>query len=487
MKKRFSLKKRLYLLLLVCLVPLTILLAYLLVMTNKISSEYDGIVEKITKANTYNINFKEDMDYVMYIIVVNSERAKELVDTEQPHKMIEEARTVFGELLTEADSEYAKNRLSGILKSLDTLEDRVKEIEADALVTGSYETNMERLDLNIRVLTDLIQEQIQYYIYYETTNMEELRVGIRQDVERAITVITIILVFILIGAFVISRKIVEGITEPIQKLCEAAEAAGSGDFKIRAEDKGLDEISVLNESFNQMVEEIGQLVEDIHTEELNLRAAELRVLQEQINPHFLYNTLDNIIWLAESNDTEQVVKMVSSLSSFFRTTLSKGKEFITVKEEEQHIRSYLEIQQFRYRDILAYEIAIPEELYQYEVIKLTLQPLVENALYHGVKKKRGVGHIYVSAEYCQDVIIFKVKDDGIGMEEARLAQVRAMLESGQLEKKEDSGGFGLVNVNQRIKLHYGKEYGLKVQSVYGEGTEIWVRIPARARYESKTT
>lgn len=487
MKKRFSLKKRLYLLLLVCLLPLTILLAYLLVMTNKISSEYDGIVEKITKANTYNINFKEDMDYVMYIIVVNSERAKELVDTEQPHKMIEEARTVFGELLAEADSEYAKNRLSGILKSLDTLEDRVKEIEADALVTGSYETNMERLDLNIRVLTDLIQEQIQYYIYYETTNMEELRVGIRQDVERAITVITIILVFILIGAFAISRKIVEGITEPIQKLCEAAEAAGSGDFKIRAEDKGLDEISVLNASFNQMVEEIGQLVEDIHTEELNLRAAELRVLQEQINPHFLYNTLDNIIWLAESNDTEQVVKMVSSLSSFFRTTLSKGKEFITVKEEEQHIRSYLEIQQFRYRDILEYEIAIPEELYQYEVIKLTLQPLVENALYHGVKKKRGVGHIFVSAEYCRDVIIFKVKDDGMGMEEERLAQVRAMLENGQPEKKEESGGFGLVNVNQRIKLHYGKEYGLKVQSVYGEGTEIWVRIPAQARYESKAT
>ena len=150
-------------------------------------------------------------------------------------------------------------------------------------------------------------------------------------------------------------------------------------------------------------------------EELNLRAAELRVLQEQINPHFLYNTLDNIIWLAESKDTEQVVRMVSSLSSFFRTTLSKGREFITVKEEEQHIRSYLEIQQFRYRDILEYEIAIPEELYEYEIIKLTLQPLVENALYHGIKNKRGGGHIRVSGALCQDVMIFKVQDDGIGM------------------------------------------------------------------------
>lgn len=477
MSKRFSLKKRLYLLLLVCLLPLTILITYLLVMTNKVSSEYDSIVEKITKANGYNINFKEDMDYVMYIIVVNSERAEELVDTEQPHRMIEEARGAFSELLGEADSEYAKNRLDGILKSLDTLEDRVDEIEADALVSGSYETNMERLDLDIRVLTELIQEQIQYYIYYETMNLEELRGGIRSEVERAISITTVILILILAGAFMISRKIVTGITEPIQKLCEAAEAAGSGDFQIRAQGEGLDEIAVLNASFNQMVEEIGNLVEDIRVEELNLRAAELRVLQEQINPHFLYNTLDNIIWLAESKDTEQVVKMVSALSNFFRTTLSKGREFITVREEGEHIRSYLEIQQFRYRDILEYEVKIPEELWEYQVIKLTLQPLVENALYHGIKKKRGKGHICVSAEHYKDVLIFKVKDDGMGMEEARLEQVRGILD-GSVVEEQQSGGFGLFNVNQRIQLHYGAEYGLKVQSTYGEGTEIWVRIPA---------
>ena len=261
-------------LLLICVVPLTILLAYLLIMTNKISSEYDGIVRRITKANAYNINFKEDMDYVMYIIVVNSERAEELVDTEQPHRMIQAAREVFGELYEEADSEYAANRLSSILKSLDTLEDRVEEIEKDALVTGLYETNMERLDLNIRVLTELIQEQIQYYIYYETTNMEELRMGIRADVESAITAITVILVLILLGAWMVSRRIVRGITEPIQRLCEAAQAAGSGDFAIRAQDEELDELSVLNSSFNQMVEEIGHLVEDIRVEELNLRAAD---------------------------------------------------------------------------------------------------------------------------------------------------------------------------------------------------------------------
>ena len=222
------------------------------------------------------------------------------------------------------------------------------------------------------------------------------------------------------------------------------------------------------------LDEIGEMPVD-------MQVSLLRVLQEQINPHFLYNTLDNIIWLAESKDTEQVVRMVSSLSSFFRTTLSKGREFITVKEEEQHIRSYLEIQQFRYRDILEYEIAIPEELYEYEIIKLTLQPLVENALYHGIKNKRGGGHIRVSGVLCQDVMIFKVQDDGIGMDGARLAQVCAMLRDGEQEpEQEETGGFGLFNVNQRIQLNYGREYGLKIQSTYGQGTEIWVRIPCRA-------
>ena len=147
-----------------------------------------------------------------------------------------------------------------------------------------------------------------------------------------------------------------------------------------------------------MVEQIGNLVEDIRVEQLNLRATELKLLQAQINPHFLYNTLDAIIWLAEAGEKDQVVMMVTALSDFFRTTLSKGRDFITVEEEERHIDSYLKIQQFRYRDILAYEIDIPEELYQYQILKLTLQPLVENALYHGIKNKHGLGHILVTGK-----------------------------------------------------------------------------------------
>jgi two-component system sensor histidine kinase YesM len=186
--------------------------------------------------------------------------------------------------------------------------------------------------------------------------------------------------------------------------------------------------------------------------------------------------LDAIIWLAESGQKEQVVMMVSALSDFFRTTLSKGKDYITIKEEETHIRSYLQIQHFRYQDILEYEIRIPEELYQYQILKLTLQPLVENALYHGIKNKRGKGRILVTGEQMGEDLLFSVWDSGMGMEPERLEEVRKLIEGGENQK--ETSGFGLFSVAQRIRLNYGAGYGLSLSSKYGEWTEVKVHIPA---------
>lgn len=477
-EKGSTLKKRLHLLMLVCLGPLAVITVYLLMLVNQLSQRYDFIVENITRANDYNIDFKEDMDYLMYIIVANSERAKELVDTEQSHVMIDDARKVFQNLYEVSDMSYGKSQLNRILKSLNTLEDRVSEIERDALVSGYYDKNMERLDLDIRILTELIQEQIQKYIYYEATNLEVLRETIRADVDRGIRMSLILFLMILAGALLISRKITTGITGPIRRLCETTRQAGSGDFAVRAQEVTTDdELAMLNTSFNQMVEKIGNLVEDIRTEQRNLQAMELKLLQAQINPHFLYNTLDAIIWLAEAGQKEQVVMMVSSLSDFFRTTLSKGRDHISVEEEEAHIRSYLEIQHFRYRDILEYEIRIPEELHEYQILKMTLQPLVENALYHGIKNKRGLGHITVTGEQEGERLIFCVRDNGMGMEPERLQKVRRII-TGELADENTSSGFGLSNVEQRIRLNCGADYGLSIDSAYKEGTAVQVVIPA---------
>lgn len=475
-KKGSPLQKRLYMLVAVCLVPLTVMIVYLLFLVDRFSSRYDVIADNITQANNYSLDFKEDMDHTMYMIVANMERAEELLGNERPHVLIDDARADFQRLYRLSDSEYTRSQLKGILKCLDTLEDRVEDIEADALVSGAYDENMERLDLDIRVLTDLIQERIQEYISLETERLEKLRDGIRSDVLAALRTCIVIFAAILIGAVMISREIVRGIAVPIRRLSEATKQAGSGDFAVRAQEGSDDELAVLNASFNRMVEKIGQLVEDIKTEQINLRQSELRVLQAQINPHFLYNTLDSIIWLAEAGEKEKVVQMVSALSDFFRTTLSRGRDYITVKEEEAHIRSYLQIQQFRYRDILEYEIDIPQEMDCYPILKLTLQPLVENALYHGIKKKRGVGHIRIDGRQEGESCVFCVRDDGIGMEPEELKRVCGLIDG--VQEGGDTSGFGLFNVNQRLQLNYGAGYGISIHSQYGEGTTVEVTIPA---------
>ncbi len=203
------------------------------------------------------------------------------------------------------------------------------------------------------------------------------------------------------------------------------------------------------------------------------------MLQAQINPHFLYNTLDTIIWLAEDGKSSQVVSMVTSLSDFFRTVLSDGRDSIRISEEISHIRSYLEIQQFRYSDIMEYEIQIPDEIGEHSIIKLTLQPLVENALYHGIKNKRGMGKIRVSGEIQESTILLYVEDNGIGMLPDKLRELNTLLSGTQSKKipTEKELGFGIVNVSERIQLNYGQEYGIYYESEYGTGTKVTVKIP----------
>ena len=222
-------------------------------------------------------------------------------------------------------------------------------------------------------------------------------------------------------------------------------------------------------------------MEKVREEEEKRRKTDLRLLQEQINPHFLYNTLDTIVWLIEVNEPNQAVDLVITLSDFFRLVLSKGKEFISIQQEEQHIRSYLQIQEKRYHDILDYKISIDPVLYQYEIPKLTLQPLVENALYHGIKYKRSRGNIRVEGTLDGDTIRLCVMDDGVGMGEE---EVEALQKEIERPCKETEKGFGLANVNERIRMYFGKEYGMKIYSEKGQGTKIELIIPVRKMLKS---
>jgi two-component system, sensor histidine kinase YesM len=246
----------------------------------------------------------------------------------------------------------------------------------------------------------------------------------------------------------------------------------------------VDEITELGMSFNIMIGKIKELLDSKIEEQENLKKAELRALQAQINPHFLYNTLDTIIWMAESKKTDQVVKIVSALSKFFRISLSKGMDWITIGEEVERIRSYLTIQKMRYRDILDFNIEVDKDVAENTILKLILQPLVENALYHGIKNKRKGGTISVRArKNGEDEILLEVEDDGIGFTPEKLNQLRADLEDDSGRIKLESG-FGLDNVNKRIRLYYGKPYGLTVQSEYTTGTCVTLVIPAKVEAPS---
>ncbi len=461
------------------IIPSVFLMIFLLVMLGSVGESYDAIVQNVTSANVYNIHFKEDMDSVMYQMVARSlemDEVTSVVGMTDPGTMIDQAEASFNILKKTSSSPEAAQASERVCKLLKTLETHVKEIDESVKQTGSYENNMERLETDIRIITELIQERITEYISYETQSMSEIREQTIRERNELTRMAVVIFLFVLGVGGVFSILITRSITRPIHKLCSAAEEIGRGHFDTRISIASHNELAIVGESFNRMAEQITVLIADIKEEQIYNRNMEQKLLQSQINPHFLYNTLDNILWMSEAGRNEDVQGLVMSLSQFFRTTLSGGRDIITLREEISHVEAYLQIQKFRYRDILSYEINVPQDLMQVPVIKMTLQPLVENALYHGIKNKRGMGLLTITAYRRNDFVCIQVMDDGMGMKEEDLATLRRMI-SGETAPLPDNTGFGLVNVAQRLRLNFGDQYTLKIESTYGEGTCVTVYNP----------
>jgi two-component system sensor histidine kinase YesM len=239
---------------------------------------------------------------------------------------------------------------------------------------------------------------------------------------------------------------------------------------------GRDEIGRLAESFTIMVERIRDLMGRVHQEHQKLRAAELLALEAQINPHFLYNTLDSIIWLSRAGKSAEVIRLVTAMTRLFRIGISNGREVISIGDELEHVRSYLTIQEIRYKDKMDYRIDVPVELHQHRILKLTLQPLVENAIYHGIKNVRRKGFIAVNGRVESGDIVLSVSDSGIGMGSEQVEALRRSLDA-HGSSEEGRTGYGLKNVHERLTLFFGSGYGLSFQSEKTRGTTVSVRIP----------
>lgn len=285
----------------------------------------------------------------------------------------------------------------------------------------------------------------------------------------------ILLLATLVFDGIAQRSLSHAIGEPIDQLKHFAGMIASGHLDVRAPEPGVSELSDLTLSLNTMAVKLTELIEENKREQENLKKSEMRALQAQIAPHFLYNTLDAIIWLAESRKASEVIQVTRALSNFFRISLSDGQDWITLRQEVEHLQGYMTIQKVRYRDILDYDIHVDESLYGLHILKLVIQPLVENAIYHGIKNRRGGGRLSITVERQGDSLLVRVHDNGAGMPYQRLEMVQQAFEGSGPPDNET--GYGLYSVDKRIKLYYNQPEGLKVSSVQGEGTTIEFRVP----------
>ncbi|MBQ4062101.1 MAG: sensor histidine kinase [Christensenellaceae bacterium] len=290
-----------------------------------------------------------------------------------------------------------------------------------------------------------------------------------------ITSVFVLLIFISIVIIRTSRSL----TKPLNKLVSAMEQVEHGDFSVRLNERKGAEFITVTRGFNLMAQRIKELIDNIEEEHKKLNYEKLRVLQEQINPHFFYNTLDSIVWLSLAGRQDDVHTMVNSLISHFRIALSKGRDIIHVEQELEHVRSYLKILSIRFSDSFTYDIDADDEVMEYSTMKLVLQPIVENAINHGIKEKRsGTGHIFITAYLDGNNLVYEVMDSGIGMTKEFVDNLNTQLKKGGVELTK-MNSFGLANVNERIRIYYGKEYGVTVSSAYMAGTTVKIVIPAR--------
>lgn len=300
------------------------------------------------------------------------------------------------------------------------------------------------------------------------------------DINGVLLIITGAIVAMLIISFILYYYFSKRMTFPIIRLKEKMLEAGGGNFDAIVENISNNEFSVLESQYNNMLNRIKDLVEKSRKEQVKLQMAEVKALQAQINPHFLYNTLDTVIWLIAVNKNDEAIDIIEQLSMFFKTGLSKGLDWIKVEKEVEHVRSYLYIQQKRYLDLLTYSIEVDPEINQYFMLKMTLQPIVENAIYHGIKNKVTGGNIKISGKVDKaGNLVFTIEDTGIGMEERKLQMLNDKLEKNEMPYEDNENGFGLYNVNRRIKLYYGNNYGIDIWSKEDVGTIVTITIGQR--------
>jgi two-component system sensor histidine kinase YesM len=432
---------------------------------------YDLIITNVSKANRLNQTVKMDISNEIWDIVAGNKK----FDEGRQYDIIDGINESLNDIMRTTEERENRQMLEVAGRAVDTLKRNVDRLGTQMANHAPVSENEESLD-EIRgvsaLISDILQDFIVRVIESATITNEHHR-----QITFVLTVIQIFTVlFVTIFAIFTQRSVTASINNPIKRLENLSKRIAEGDFSVRVKLPQVSELDGLTENLNIMAVKIQELIAENVKEQQNLQKSEMKALQAQITPHFLYNTFDTIVWLAEEKKNDQVIDITRAFSSFFRISLNKGKDFLTVSEEFEHVKSYLTIQKIRYRDILDYEIEYQSEMADCQILKLVHQPLVENALYHGIKNKRGRGLLQVKGWRENNRLHFSVQDNGIGMTEEKLANIMKQI-NGSADPEDLNNVYGLYNVNKRLELYYDTSTKLVITSQYKAGTTVYFSVP----------
>ena len=440
-------------------------------------SQYSQIISNVGTANNINSTVKNDIPAELWKII----SGKQGIQDGNQYHMLDEVYAKLSLMLMTNKNAESRGKLEVANRTTATLRRNI-DMLISQMKKGSTVTQNEATLDEIRTITSLFSDIMQDFIVTEIESANKTNQSLRNTsiiLAALQIIITIIAIIISINGFI---KVSDAIQKPISDMETLSTKVAHGDLNARIDIPHVDELDTLAANLNTMTSQIDVLIKKNMEEQKNFQKAEMKALQAQITPHFLYNTFDTIVWLAEEEKTDEVVRITKAFSQFLRISLSRGHEWITISQELDHIQNYLTIQKIRYADILNYTIDADEDLMDIKMIKLVLQPLIENAIYHGIKNKRGRGELKVSIHYNdndKNYIKFIVEDNGAGFTEERLGQVRNELRTSSEDSEKLSSVYGLYNVNKKLKLYYGDQTdGLIIESEAGKGSKISFTIPS---------
>ena len=394
------------------------------------------------------------------------------------YMIIECKNSYFSEKLQSVPSTY-KNRFYLLNNDMDIIVSSEKNMYGNSFPLETRDFK------NVKIVKDPSTGENSYFTYQYVNNgwllVSTINVGqLWKNIGIALVSVLITFGIVLLVSLIIMRYAARVMVKPTKKLVDSMTAYQEGNFDSRFKVESQDEISQIGMVYNQMADKVQNLIEKNYTLEIANREAEIEFLKMQINPHFLYNTLDAIAWMCEDGKNEDAEEMVTALARLFRISISKGHELIPIEKEVEHAKSYLKIENYRYKNKFTYSFEVEESCLSYLCNKITLQPIIENAIYHGVKQMIDEGEIWIRIFEDGEDIIFQVEDNGIGMTEEQCREI--------LRKEPgDRTGIGIKNVNDRIKIYFGSNYGLNITSELDEGTCVTIRMPKvrEEEYEKK--